>query len=34
VWEANHVWLILVITLFWTAFPPAFAAFASTLSSR
>ncbi|SCL32992.1 cytochrome bd-I ubiquinol oxidase subunit 2 apoprotein [Micromonospora rhizosphaerae] len=31
VWEANHVWLILVITLFWTAFPPAFAAFASTL---
>lgn len=31
VWEANHVWLILVITLFWTAFPPAFAAWASTL---
>lgn len=31
VWEANHVWLILVVTLFWTAFPPAFAAFASTL---
>jgi cytochrome d ubiquinol oxidase subunit II len=31
VWEANHVWLIFVITLFWTAFPPAFAAFASTL---
>ncbi|MEU4715637.1 cytochrome d ubiquinol oxidase subunit II [Micromonospora purpureochromogenes] len=31
VWEANHVWLILVITLFWTTFPPAFAAFASTL---
>jgi cytochrome d ubiquinol oxidase subunit II len=31
VWEANHVWLILVITLFWTAFPPAFAAFAATL---
>ncbi|MEE3920376.1 cytochrome d ubiquinol oxidase subunit II [Micromonospora sp. BRA006-A] len=30
VWEANHVWLILVITLFWTTFPPAFAAFAST----
>ncbi|MER7334818.1 MULTISPECIES: cytochrome d ubiquinol oxidase subunit II [unclassified Micromonospora] len=25
VWEANHVWLILVITLFWTTFPPAFA---------
>lgn len=31
VWEANHVWLILVITLFWTSFPPAFAAWASTL---
>ncbi len=31
VWEANHVWLILVVTLFWTTFPPAFAAFASTL---
>lgn len=31
VWEANHVWLILVVTLFWTAFPPAFAAFMSTL---
>ncbi|BCB87103.1 cytochrome d ubiquinol oxidase subunit II [Phytohabitans suffuscus] len=31
VWEANHVWLILVVTLFWTAFPPAFASFASTL---
>ncbi|MCW2568201.1 MAG: cydB, partial [Mycobacterium sp.] len=25
VWEANHVWLIFVITLFWTGFPPAFA---------
>jgi cytochrome d ubiquinol oxidase subunit II len=31
VWEANHVWLIFVITLFWTVFPPAFAAFAATL---
>jgi cytochrome d ubiquinol oxidase subunit II len=31
VWEANHVWLILVIVLFWTTFPSAFAAFASTL---
>src|SRR5262249_21713746 len=31
VWEANHVWLIFVITLFWTDFPPAFAAFAATL---
>src|SRR6266850_2496720 len=24
VWEANHVWLILVITILFTAFPPAF----------
>jgi cytochrome bd ubiquinol oxidase subunit II len=31
VWEANHVWLIFVITLFWTAFPAAFAPFAATL---
>jgi cytochrome d ubiquinol oxidase subunit II len=31
VWEANHVWLIFVITLFWTGFPPAFGAFAATL---
>jgi cytochrome d ubiquinol oxidase subunit II len=31
VWEANHVWLIFVITLFWTAFPRAFAPFAATL---
>jgi cytochrome d ubiquinol oxidase subunit II len=31
VWEANHVWLIFVLVLFWTGFPPAFAAFASTL---
>jgi len=25
IWEANHVWLILVIVLLFTAFPPAFA---------
>jgi cytochrome d ubiquinol oxidase subunit II len=25
VWEANHVWLILVVTVLLTAFPPAFA---------
>ena len=31
VWEANHVWLIFVLVVLWTAFPPAFAAFASTL---
>jgi len=30
VWEANHVWLILVVVLF-TAFPPAFAAIATAL---
>jgi cytochrome d ubiquinol oxidase subunit II len=26
VWEANHVWLIFVIVILFTAFPPAFAA--------
>jgi cytochrome d ubiquinol oxidase subunit II len=31
VWEANHVWLIFSITLFWIAFPAAFGAFAATL---
>jgi cytochrome d ubiquinol oxidase subunit II len=31
VWEANHVWLILVLTLFWTAFPTAFGSIFSTL---
>jgi cytochrome d ubiquinol oxidase subunit II len=31
VWEANHVWLIFVLVLTWTAFPPAFAAVSSTL---
>jgi cytochrome d ubiquinol oxidase subunit II len=31
VWEANHVWLIFVLVLLWTCFPPAFAAIASTL---
>jgi cytochrome d ubiquinol oxidase subunit II len=31
VWEANHVWLIFVIVIMWTAFPPLFAAVASTL---
>src|SRR6059058_4867258 len=25
IWEANHVWLILVIVLLFTAFPPVFA---------
>jgi cytochrome bd ubiquinol oxidase subunit II len=31
VWEANHVWLIFVLVIFWTAFPVAFASVASTL---
>ncbi|MGH3460425.1 MAG: cytochrome d ubiquinol oxidase subunit II [Kribbellaceae bacterium] len=31
VWEANHVWLIFVIVLMWTGFPPVFAAVSSTL---
>jgi cytochrome bd ubiquinol oxidase subunit II len=26
VWEANHVWLIFALVVFWTAFPTAFAA--------
>jgi cytochrome bd ubiquinol oxidase subunit II len=26
VWEANHVWLIFALVIFWTAFPDAFAA--------
>ena len=32
VWEANHVWLIFVITVFWTAYPEAFGSIASTLA--
>jgi cytochrome d ubiquinol oxidase subunit II len=32
VWEANHVWLIFIIVIFWTAFPVAFGAFFSNLS--
>ncbi len=31
VWEANHVWLIFVLVVLWTAFPTAFASVASTL---
>ncbi|MEO9176555.1 MAG: cytochrome d ubiquinol oxidase subunit II, partial [Gaiellales bacterium] len=33
VWEANHVWLILVLTVTWTCYPTAFAAIASTLAA-
>ncbi len=31
VWEANHVWLILVVVILFTAFPPAFAAISVAL---
>ncbi|MCW2794560.1 cytochrome d ubiquinol oxidase subunit II [Nocardioides sp.] len=31
VWEANHVWLIYVLVMWWTGFPTAFAAAMSTL---
>ena len=31
IWEANHVWLILVIVLLFTAFPAAFAAMMTAL---
>jgi cytochrome bd ubiquinol oxidase subunit II len=32
VWEANHVWLIFILTVVWTAYPAAFGSIASTLS--
>jgi cytochrome bd ubiquinol oxidase subunit II len=32
VWEANHVWLIFDLVIFWTAFPHAFAAVMSALA--
>src|SRR5919112_1540459 len=32
VWEANHVWLIFVLVIVWTAFPVAFGSVFSTLS--
>ena len=31
VWEANHVWLIFMLVVTWTAFPEAFSAIFSTL---
>ena len=31
IWEANHVWLILVITVLFSAFPPAFGAIMTAL---
>jgi cytochrome d ubiquinol oxidase subunit II len=32
VWEANHVWLVFDLVIFWTAFPLAFAAVMSALA--
>jgi cytochrome d ubiquinol oxidase subunit II len=32
VWEANHVWLIFVLVMLWTAFPKAFGSITSTLA--
>lgn len=32
VWEANHVWLIFVLTVTWTAYPAASGSIASTLA--
>ena len=31
VWEANHVWLIYILVMWWTGFPVAFAAATTTL---
>jgi cytochrome bd ubiquinol oxidase subunit II len=31
IWEANHVWLILVVVILFTGFPPAFATIATAL---
>ena len=31
VWEANHVWLIFILVVLWTAFPKAFGAIMTTL---
>jgi len=31
VWEANHVWLIFILVVLWTAFPEAFGAIMTTL---
>jgi cytochrome bd ubiquinol oxidase subunit II len=32
VWEANHVWLIFVLTVLWTGYPSAFGSIFSTLA--
>jgi len=31
VWEGNHVWLVFILVLLWSAFPPAFAAIMTAL---
>jgi len=33
VWEANHVWLIFVLVVCWTAYPVAYASIVSTLAA-
>jgi cytochrome bd ubiquinol oxidase subunit II len=33
VWEANHVWLIFVLVVCWTAYPVAFGSISSTLAA-
>jgi cytochrome d ubiquinol oxidase subunit II len=33
VWEANHVWLIFILVVCWTAYPVAFASITSTLAA-
>jgi cytochrome bd ubiquinol oxidase subunit II len=32
VWEANHVWLVFVLVICWTAYPEVFASIFSTLT--
>src|SRR2546429_9012671 len=32
IWEADHVWLILIVVILFTAFPPAFAAMMTALN--
>jgi len=34
IWEANHVWLILVVVVLFTAFPPAYALISTSCTSR
>ncbi len=33
VWEANHVWLIFVLVIAWTAYPVAYGSITSTLAA-